>query len=114
MKSEPKKKLPNKKVISSAKFEAKEQFTKSALENLKTEKERIVNSLKNSGEIKDSKQNWIYRIKFFLLIYCFIVWEMIEKISLANSHLPQLIGFVLMSIGYTLGNKFYLPEIKQK
>ena len=36
MKSEPKKKLPNKKVISSAKFEAKEQFTKSALENLKT------------------------------------------------------------------------------
>ena len=44
----------------------------------------------------------------------FIVWEMIEKISLANSHLPQLIGFVLMSIGYTLGNKFYLPEIKQK
>ena len=57
MKSEPKKKLPNKKVISSAKFEAKEQFTKSALENLKTEKERIVNSLKKSGEIKDSKQN---------------------------------------------------------
>ena len=39
---------------------------------------------------------------------------MVEKISLANSHLPQLIGFVLMSIGYTLGNKFYLPEIKQK
>ena len=38
---------------------------------------------------------------------------MIEKISLANSHLPQLVGFVLMSIGYTLGNKFYLPEIKQ-
>ena len=44
----------------------------------------------------------------------FIDWEMIEKISLANSHLPQLIGFVLISIGYTLGNKFYLPEIKQK
>ena len=39
---------------------------------------------------------------------------LIDKISLANSHLPQLIGFVLMSIGYTLGNKFYLPEIKQK
>ena len=38
---------------------------------------------------------------------------MIEKISLANSHLPQLIGFVLMAIGYTLGNKFYLPEINQ-
>ena len=39
---------------------------------------------------------------------------MLEKISLANSHLPQLIGFVLMSVGYTFGNKFYLPEIKQK
>jgi len=50
------KKLPNKKVISSAKFEAKEQFTKSALENLKTENERLVNSLKKSGEIKESKK----------------------------------------------------------
>ena len=39
---------------------------------------------------------------------------MIEKISIANSHLPQLIGFVLMSIGYTLGNKIYLPDTKQK
>ena len=56
MKPEPKKKLPNKKVISSAKFEAKEQFTKSALENLKTEKDRLVNSLKKSGEIKESKR----------------------------------------------------------
>ena len=51
MKPEPKKKLPNKNIIRSAKFEAKEQFTKSALENLKTERERIVNSLKKSGEI---------------------------------------------------------------
>ena len=51
MKSEPRKKLPNKKIIKSAKFEATEQFTKSALENLKTEKDRIVNSLKKSGEI---------------------------------------------------------------
>ena len=51
MKQEPRKKLPNKKILRSAKFEAKEQFTKSALENLKTEKERIVNSLKKSGEI---------------------------------------------------------------
>ena len=56
MKPEPMKKLPNKKVISSAKFEAKEQFTKSALENLKTENERLVNSLKKSGEIKESKK----------------------------------------------------------
>ena len=51
MKREPKKKLPNKKIIGSAKFEAAEQFTKSALENLKTENERIVNLLKESGEI---------------------------------------------------------------
>ena len=62
MKSEPKKKLPNKKVISSAKFEAKEQFTKSALENLKTENERLVNSLKKSGEIKESKRKQAYSI----------------------------------------------------
>ena len=54
------------------------------------------------------------KIKFFLLSCCFIDLEMIEKVSLANSHLPQLIGLVLMAIGYTLGNKFYLPEIKQK
>ena len=72
MKPEPKKKLPNKKVISSAKFEAKEQFTKSALENLKTENERLVNSLKKSGEIKDSKNKQLYRIKINLLICCFI------------------------------------------
>ena len=51
MKPEQKKKFPNKKIIRSAKFEAKEQFTKSALENLKTEKERIVNSLKETGEM---------------------------------------------------------------
>ena len=37
-----------------------------------------------------------------------------DKISLANAHLPQLIGLVLMSIGYTLGNKFYLPELNKK
>ena len=71
MKQEPKKKLPNKKVISSAKFEAKEQFTKSALENLKTENERLVNSLKKSGEIKESKRKQTYVIKKFLLCYKF-------------------------------------------
>ena len=65
MKPEPKKKLPNKKVIRSAKFEAKEQFTKSALENLKTENKRLVNSLKKSGEIKESKKKQIYKIKNF-------------------------------------------------
>ena len=36
-----------------------------------------------------------------------------DKISLANAHLPQLIGLVLMSIGYTLGNKFYLPQVNK-
>ena len=45
MKPEPKKNLPNKKVISSAKFEAKQQFTKSALENLKKEKLENIKSL---------------------------------------------------------------------
>ena len=55
MKSESKKKFPNKKVLSLPKFEAKGEFTKSALENLKTENERLVNSLKKSGEIKESK-----------------------------------------------------------
>ena len=72
MKPEPKKKLPNKKVISSAKFEAKEQFTKSALENLKTENERLVNSLKKSGEIKDSKKKQLYRFENYLLLWFFI------------------------------------------
>ena len=71
MKPEPKKKLPNKKVISSAKFEAKEQFTKSALENLKTENERLVNSLKKSGEIKESKRKQTYSNKKILLIQIF-------------------------------------------
>ena len=68
MKPEPKKKLPNKKVISSAKFEAKEQFTKSALDNLKTENERLVNSLKKSGEIKESKKNRFTKLNFFIII----------------------------------------------
>ena len=51
MKEERKKKLPNKKVINSVKFEAKEQFTKSALENLKNENKKIMDSLKESGEV---------------------------------------------------------------
>ena len=75
MKPEPKKKLPNKKVISSAKFEAKEQFTKSALENLKTENERLVNSLKKSGEIKDPKKNRFTELKIF---YYYIVLQFVK------------------------------------
>ena len=47
MKPERKKQNPNKKIITSAKFEAKEQFTKSALENLKTENKRLLILLKN-------------------------------------------------------------------
>ena len=53
MNQESRKKLPNKKTLRSANFEAKEQFTNSALENLKTENERLVNSLKQSGEIEE-------------------------------------------------------------
>ena len=68
MKPEPKKKLPNKKVIRSAKFEAKEQFTKSALENLKTENERLVNSLKKSGEIQELKNIDLQNKNFFINI----------------------------------------------
>ena len=45
MKEEPRKKLPNKKIVKTAKFEAKEQFTKSSLENLKTENERLIKTL---------------------------------------------------------------------
>ena len=45
-------KYPNKKIVKTAKFEAKEQFTKSSLENLKTENERIIKNLIDSGEFK--------------------------------------------------------------
>ena len=44
------KKLPNKKTIKSAKFEAKEQFTQSALENLTKENDRLIKNLKKAGE----------------------------------------------------------------
>ena len=70
--------------------------------------------LKSLGKLKNQKTNRFTLLKIFYYYVNFTRLEMIEKISLANSHLPQLIGFVLMSIGYTLGNKFYLPEIKQK
>ena len=52
VKEEPRKKLPNKKIVKTAKFEAKEQFTKSSLENLKTENERLIKNLIYSGEFK--------------------------------------------------------------
>ena len=69
---------------------------------------------KNLGKLKNQKENRLTVLNFFYYYGVLRLEKMIEKISLANSHLPQLIGFVLMSIGYTLGNKFYLPEIKQK
>ena len=47
------KKLKNKKFIKSAKFEAKEQFTKSALENLTKENDLLIQTLKKAGEIDE-------------------------------------------------------------
>ena len=55
MQSEPQKKLPNKKITKTAKFEAKEQFTKSSLENLNTENERLIKNLIDSGEFKTNQ-----------------------------------------------------------
>ncbi|ABM71966.1 Hypothetical protein P9515_07571 [Prochlorococcus marinus str. MIT 9515] len=46
------KKFPTKKIARTPRFEAKEQFTNSALENLKSEKEHLINNLINSGEFK--------------------------------------------------------------
>ena len=47
------KKLTNKKFIKSAKFEAKEQFTQSALENLTKENDLLIQNLKKAGEIDE-------------------------------------------------------------
>lgn len=44
------KKLPNKKTIKSPNFEAKEQFTQSALENLTKENDLLIKNLKKAGE----------------------------------------------------------------
>ena len=52
VKNESRKKFPNKKFAETAKFEANEQFTNSSLENLKTENERLIKNLINSGEFK--------------------------------------------------------------
>ena len=53
MNLESKKKLPNKKILKSAKFEAKEQFTQSALENLTKENDLLIKNLKKAGEINE-------------------------------------------------------------
>ena len=44
------KKLPTKKSIRSANFEAKEQFTQSALDNLTKENDLLIKNLKKAGE----------------------------------------------------------------
>ena len=53
MSSESSKRLPNKRIIKSAKFEAKEQFTQSALENLTRENDLLIKNLKKAGEIQE-------------------------------------------------------------
>jgi len=53
MNFEPRKKYPNKKILKSAKFEAKEQFTQSALENLTKENDLLIKNLKKAGEINE-------------------------------------------------------------
>ncbi len=45
--------FPSKKNIKSAEFEAKEQFTQSALENLTKENDQLIKSLKKAGEIQE-------------------------------------------------------------
>tara|TARA_B100000579_G_C22264017_1_gene590703 strand:- start:21 stop:191 length:171 start_codon:yes stop_codon:yes gene_type:complete len=53
MSKEPKKKFLSKKKIKSAEFEAKEQFTQSALENLTRENDLLIKNLKKAGEIQE-------------------------------------------------------------
>ena len=53
MNSDSKKKYPNKKFLKSPKFEAKEQFTQSALENLTKENDLLIKNLKKAGEINE-------------------------------------------------------------
>ena len=45
--------FPSKKNIKSAEFEAKEQFTQSALENLTKENDLLIKNLKKAGEIQE-------------------------------------------------------------
>ena len=45
--------FPSKKNIKSAEFEANEQFTQSALENLTRENDLLIKNLKKAGEIQE-------------------------------------------------------------
>ncbi len=47
------KRMPSKKTIKSAKFEAKEQFTQSALDNLTKENDLLIKNLKKAGEFEN-------------------------------------------------------------
>tara|TARA_Y100001978_G_C23600157_1_gene388325 strand:+ start:135 stop:305 length:171 start_codon:yes stop_codon:yes gene_type:complete len=53
MSKESKKKFPSKSKIKSPEFEAKEQFTQSALENLTRENDLLIKNLKKAGEIQE-------------------------------------------------------------
>jgi len=53
MNKKAKKNLLSKNKIKSAEFEAKEQFTQSALENLTRENDLLIKSLKKAGEIEE-------------------------------------------------------------
>ena len=53
MNLESRKKYPNKKFLKSAKFEAKEQFTQSALDNLTKENDLLIKNLRKAGEINE-------------------------------------------------------------
>ena len=53
MSLESRKKYPNKKILKSANFEAKEQFTQSALDTLTKENDLLIKNLKKAGEINE-------------------------------------------------------------
>ena len=53
MSKKTKKNYSNKNKFKSAEFEAKEQFTQSALENLTRENDLLIKNLKKAGEIQE-------------------------------------------------------------
>ena len=53
MSKKTKKNFPSKRKIKSPEFEAKEQFTQSALENLTRESDLLIRNLKKAGEIQE-------------------------------------------------------------
>ena len=53
MSKKTKKNLPSSRKIKSPEFEAKEQFTQSALESLTRENDLLIKNLKKAGEIQE-------------------------------------------------------------